>query len=79
MLVCEASDTAARASTVVRERPWFSPLTGDGLATLAPPAALEKLPNMATPVPLRVKYRLYIDEVGNSDLRASLNPNHRSM
>jgi len=24
-----------------------------------------------------VKYRLYIDEVGNSDLRASLNPNHR--
>jgi integrase len=24
-----------------------------------------------------VKYRLYIDEVGNSDLRASLNQNHR--
>jgi hypothetical protein len=24
-----------------------------------------------------VKHRLYIDEVGNSDLRASLNPNHR--
>jgi hypothetical protein len=24
-----------------------------------------------------LKYRLYIDEVGNSDLGASLNPNHR--